>query len=174
MARSRWGWHQLDPQTAQLVVDDAGVGRGDLVLDIGAGLGALTDPLVATGASVIAVELHPGRAAALRERFGGRARVVCVDAADLRLPRRPFHVVANPPFGVSSALLRRLLASGSRLQTATVVLQRQTAVRWAGPDAPGRRRWERTHQVSLGRPIPRHAFRPRPSVDAAVLDIRRR
>ena len=47
------------------------VTRHDVVLDLGAGLGALTRPLAATGARVIAVELHPRRAAALRQQYAG-------------------------------------------------------------------------------------------------------
>ncbi|HTN80888.1 MAG TPA: methyltransferase domain-containing protein, partial [Acidimicrobiales bacterium] len=85
-----WGWHQLDPRWAQQLVADAGIGRGDLVVDVGAGWGALTRPLIETGARVIAVELHPGRAAHLRRHFGDDIVVVEADASDLRLPRRAF------------------------------------------------------------------------------------
>ena len=67
------------------------------------------------------------------------SRVVRVDAADLRLPRRPFRVVANPPYGITSALLRRLLAPGSRLNAADIVVQHAVARRWANGQAPGRR-----------------------------------
>ncbi len=119
MAQPRWwGWHQLDPRWAERLVAESGVGPGDLVLDVGAGTGALTAPLVDAGARVVAVELHPRRAQALRERFGRRIVVVEADAADLWLPRREFHVVANPPFGVTAALLTRLLGPRSRLETA--------------------------------------------------------
>ena len=96
-----WGWYRLDPAWAERLVADSGVRQGDLVLDIGAGDGALTAPLLERGARVIAIELHPGRAAALRQRFGADIKVVQVDAADLRLPRRPFHVVANPPWAIT-------------------------------------------------------------------------
>jgi 23S rRNA (adenine-N6)-dimethyltransferase len=173
--RRGWGWHQLDDRWAQQLVADARVGRGDTVLDIGAGAGAITAPLIAAGARVIAVEAHPGRAAQLRDRFA-HAPVVVVraDAADLRLPRRPFHVVANPPFGITSELLRRLLHPGSRLLTAHLVLQEPAARRWAGPDAPAARRWRREIDASLGPRIPRHAFRPPPPVSSRVLILRRR
>ena len=176
MARSRraWGWHQLDPRWAELVVADARVGTGDLVIDVGAGLGALTRPLIEAGARVIAVEAHPGRAARLRECFGREVVVVTADAGDLRLPRRPFHVVANPPFGISTALLERLVHPGSRLVEAHVVLQLQVARRWARPDGSAARRWRRTFQAELGRPLPRSAFHPRPAVDSRVLVLRRR
>jgi 23S rRNA (adenine-N6)-dimethyltransferase len=172
-ATGRWGWHQLDAGWARRLVADSGVGRGDLVLDVGAGLGALTAPLLDTGARVVAVEAHPARAAALRTRFGRHVVVVVADAADLRLPRRPFHVVANPPFAVSSALLRRLVHPGSRLRDAHLVLQEPAARRWAGPDAPAAARWQRAFTPSLGPHLPRTAFRPPPSVGARVLVLRR-
>ncbi len=173
-SQRRWGWHQLDSRWATRLVADAGIAGGDCVLDVGAGLGALTGPLVAAGARVIAIESHPRRACRLRERFGSAIVLVQVDAADLRLPRRPYHVVANPPFDVTAALVGRLLQRGSRLVSAQLILQRSAVLRWAGPNAPGRRRWERTFAVSAGTRVPRSAFRPAPRVDAQVLVIRRR
>ena len=161
-----WGWHPLRSDWAERVVEATGVRRGDLVLDLGAGDGALTAPLVAAGARVLAVELHAPRAAALRERFSDAdVRVLEVDLADLRLPRRGFRVVANPPFGGSTDLVRSLLASPSLL-SADLVLQRAAARRWAD------RRRVRRRRLDLGLAVPRSAFRPPPRVDAAVLQIR--
>ncbi len=145
-----------------------------MVLDVGAGSGALTAALVRARARVVAVELHPARAEQLRCRFGPQVRVVRADAADLRLPRRPFRVVANPPFAITTSLLRRLLAPGSRLMAADIVLQRSAAQRWVSGAAPGARRWQRDYALRLGRRVPRHAFAPRPPVDATLLVVRRR
>jgi 23S rRNA (adenine-N6)-dimethyltransferase len=168
----RWGWHALDPREAARLVAAAGVGPGDLVVDAGAGSGALTAPLVAAGARVVAVELHPGRAAGLRRRFAGDpVTVVQTDVADLRLPRSPFLVVANPPFAASAALLRRLTAPGSRLVAAHLVLPTWVARRWAGHRAPGAARWQAAHGAAVTRRIPRTAFRPPPPDDAAVLTL---
>lgn len=172
--RKVWGWHQLDPAWAARLVAEAGVGPGDLVVDVGAGLGALTVPLLDAGARVVAVEAHPERSAALRRLVGSDAVVVRADAADLRLPRRPFHVVANPPFSVTTPLLRRLLQPGSRLLSAHLVLQDQAASRWAGPGAPGWRRWATSFEVALGPRVPRQAFRPPPAVPARLLVVHRR
>jgi 23S rRNA (adenine-N6)-dimethyltransferase len=143
------------------------------VLDIGAGYGALTGPLVRAGARVIAVELHPGRAEALRRRFGsvngtaGGITVVQADAAALRLPRRPFRVVASPPYGITADLLSLLLAPGSRLVAADLVLQRAAVRKYAARRVRGCR-------VTEGLAVPRRAFTPPPRVDSAVLVIRRR
>jgi 23S rRNA (adenine-N6)-dimethyltransferase len=173
-SRRRWGWHELDAACAQRLVADARLPAGSTVLDIGAGTGAITTALLDAGARVIAVEAHPTRAQRLRRRFGGRIVVVQADAAELRLPRHPYHVVANPPFHVTAALLRRLLQPGSRLVSARLILQQQAAVRWASSAAPGANRWQRDYVTSLGDRVPRRAFRPSPHVDARVLRIERR
>ena len=171
----RWGWHRLDATWAHRLVADAGVSPGDLVLDIGAGTGAVTASLVAAGARVIAVELHPRRVAQLRERFAeDDVTVVRADVADLRLPRRPFRVVANPPFAVTTGVLKRLLGPGSRLVRADLVVQRAAAQRWAAGRAPGAGRWAREYEVGVGPGVPRRAFSPRPPVDCATLVISRR
>jgi 23S rRNA (adenine-N6)-dimethyltransferase len=150
---------------------------GDLVLDIGAGDGALTGPLVRAGARVVAIEAHPGRAACLRRRYAGPepgVTVVEADAATLPLPRRPFRVVASPPYAMSAELLRLLLGPRSRLVAADLVLQRALVRRYAEGSAPGSRRWRGRFDLAEGRPVPRLAFRPAPRVDSAVLIVRRR
>ncbi len=148
------------------MVAAAGVRPGELVLDIGAGEGALTAHLVRAGARVVAVELHPGRAAVLRERFPC-VTVLQADAAAIRLPARPFRVVANPPYGISSSLLSALLAPGSRLAAADLVLQRAVARKYASGTA-------RRYSLTVGLTLPRRAFLPPPHVDSAVLVVRRR
>jgi 23S rRNA (adenine-N6)-dimethyltransferase len=167
-SRRTWGWHRLDDDWAARIVAAAGIRPGDLVLDIGAGEGALTAHLVRAGARVIAVELHPGRARALRERFPG-VKVVRADVAELRLPRRPFRVVANPPFSATAELLRLLLARDSELTAADLVLQRAVVRKYAAGGIASRR-----FALAAGDALPRRAFHPRPRVDCAVLTIRRR
>lgn len=174
-SRRDWGWHPLSDAWARRLVADADIRPGELVLDVGAGDGALTRHLLASGARVVAVELHPGRAATLRERFAGApVTVVQVDACDLMLPRRPFRVVASPPYAVTSDLVRRLLAPGSRLVDARLVLQRAAAQRLAAGRASGAGRWARQWELQVGRSVPRTAFRPPPRVDSAVFEVRRR
>ncbi len=165
-SRRAWGWHRLTDEWAARVVAAAGVRQGELVLDIGAGEGALTAHLVRAGARVVAVELHPRRVAVLRERFPG-ITVLHADATAIPLPGRPFRVVANPPYGISSGLLRTLLAPGSRLVAADLVLQRAVVGKHAAGPARG-------FSLAAGLTLPRRAFLPPPRVDSAVLVVRRR
>jgi 23S rRNA (adenine-N6)-dimethyltransferase len=173
-SRRAWGWHPLTDEWATRIVADAAVRPGELVLDIGAGHGALTAELVERGARVIAVELHPARVRHLHGRFAGRpVTVVQADALSVRLPRHPFRVVASPPYAIASPLLWLLLAS-SRLTAADLVLQRAVVRRYASGRAAGPGRWRRQWRLQEGRSLPRRAFRPSPRVDSAVLVVRRR
>ena len=173
--RAPWGWHQLTDTWARRLVRHAAIHPGDLVLDVGAGHGAITAPLLAAGARVVAIEMHTSRAQHLRERFADqRVTVVRTDASDLRLPRRPFHVVANPPFAISMGLLMRLLQPNSRLESATVVLPMHLAARFAGREVRGAGRWSKSFDAHVLTPVPRNAFRPPPPGRVAILRISRR
>lgn len=173
--RTWWGFHQLTDDWARRLVDGAPIRPGDLVVDVGAGRGALTRPLVESGARVLAVEMHPGRARDLRAAFAHeRVVVIEADAADLRLPGRPFHVVANPPFAITTALVRRLVSRGSRMQSATLVVPRYAAERWSSGRHHGAGRWAATFSVRLERTLPRAAFVPRSPGAVALLRIDRR
>lgn len=133
------GWHQLSAQSAARLVSDAALPHGSLVVDIGAGTGAITRPLVDAGHQVVAVELHPGRARQLEQRFGSRITVVRADASDLRLPRRPFHVVANPP-----------LCDHDRRASTTPPAGKPATDRTPGPPGLGGRPLDRTGSARSG------------------------
>ena len=142
------------------------------MLDLGAGHGALTSHLIAAGAQVLAVELHPVRAQILRDRFANDPlRVVEADLGSLHLPRRPFRVVANPAYHLTTAMLHRLLARDSALIAADLVLQRSAVRAFVGGRGP--QRWWRRWSLTEGRPLPRSAFTRPPTVDSRVLLIRR-
>ena len=168
----RWGWHQLDTRWAARLVESADVMPGDLVVDVGAGAGVITTQLLRAGASVVAVELHPRRVSLLRDQFAKRPVIVVrADAADLRLPRRSFKVVANPPFGVTTALLRRLTAPSSRLERASLVVPAWAAMRWAAGRGVGGLTSKRLFACTLGPRVPATAFRPASPSDARILFI---
>jgi 23S rRNA (adenine-N6)-dimethyltransferase len=168
--RRPWGWHRLDPYWAEQIVATAVIRQGELVVDLGAGTGALTLPLLKAGARVIAVELHAGRARRLAERIADRnAAVVECDLEDFDAPGRPFRVVANPPYALTAAVLA-FVAQASHITAADLVLQRAVVQRAVDQD---RRQLRRFH-ARRGLSLPRRAFVPPPPVDSAVLQLRAR
>ncbi len=128
---------------------------------------------------MVAVELDPELAGRLRRRFAAEPRVFVVEA-DLRqisLPRRPFYVVASPPFALTTWLCRRLLGDPAvRLSGAELLLE-WGAARWLSDPRPRDREtasWAASYDIRLIRRVPAASFSPPPSADAAYLRIRPR
>ena len=104
-------------------------------------------------------------------------RVVCCDAREYRMPRRPFHAFGSLPFGATTSILRHLLDDpSSGLVRADLIVQLAVArKRSATPPATLlSTMWAPWWSFEMGRRIPAGAFRPVPSVDAAVLRVSRR
>jgi 23S rRNA (adenine-N6)-dimethyltransferase len=175
-ARAR-SQHFLRTRTlAAELVRDAAVGADDLVLDLGAGTGRLTEELARAARRVVAVELDP----ALARRLTGRwenVEVVEGDAARAPLPREPFRVVANLPFDRTNDLLRRLLDDPrTPLVRADLVVewgvaQKRTAV-W--PSTVRGASWGAWYAFAVTRRLTAASFVPPPSVAAGVLRVERR
>ncbi len=182
-SRRRLGQHFLDSASiAARLVADAGVEPHDRVVDFGAGTGLLTAALAERAASVLAVEVDPALAQRLARRFAATPNVIVVhaDVGEVPLPCTPYRVVANPPFGRTAAILHRLLDDpAGGLVRADLVVQWQVARQRArvheGPplDLLGAT-WAPWWRFGRGRRLPAASFNPRPSVDAAVLEIARR
>jgi 23S rRNA (adenine-N6)-dimethyltransferase len=158
-------------------VDAAGVEPGELVVDVGAGRGAITAALVERGAEVWAVEADPALASGLRERFGARARVVEADARRLSWPRRRFAVVANLPFAGATEILDSLLGDPTiPLCRAELVLQWEAATKRTAvwPSTLLGVLWGALYDLRLIGRLDPTAFAPPPSVDAGVIRALRR
>ena len=172
--RDRWGWHQLEQRWARRLVEMAAISPGDLVVDVGAGTGVVTRELLAAGARVVAVELHPRRASLLRSQLAGQpVRVVQADASTLRFPARPFKVVANPPFAITTSLLRHLTGGRSDLDRAVIVLPDWAARRWAAGRGAGGAASKQRFTIAAGPRLPAGAFAPAPPGETSVVLITR-
>jgi 23S rRNA (adenine-N6)-dimethyltransferase len=167
----------VDRHAIDALVDGSGAGAGDLVVDIGAGNGLISAALVRRGAQVLAVERDPSLTERLRAKFATWPAVTVVEADVLKTPwpAKPFRVVANIPFGITTKILRHLLDSDV-LARADMIVQAEVA-RKRGTGGRGtllNACWEPWFEFGTGARIPAAAFRPRPRVDAAVLIVTRR
>ena len=168
----------VDRRAIEGLVDGSGAGEGDLVLDIGAGNGLISQALARRGARVLAIERDPALAERLRAKFATWPSVTVAEADVLTapLPTEPFRVVANIPFGITTKILRRLLDDDGGLTRADVIVQAEVA-RKRGTGGRGtllNACWEPWFEFGTGARIPAIAFRPKPRVDAAILIIVRR
>lgn len=164
------------PALAAAVVAAAALEPEALVLDLGAGAGRLTAELARVARRVVAVELDPAVVQALRGRWPN-VEVREADASSVPLPNEPFSVVANIPFHLTSDLLHRLFDDPLiPLRRADLIVDWNVAHKLAVPWPASIRGvlWGAWYEMHLARRLPRDAFAPPPSVDAAVLVFRRR
>lgn len=169
-----------DPDVLEAILDLADPKPGDRILEIGPGLGILTGGLLDAGASVSAIEIDPGLANYLRERFEGQIassalRLIEADALDLDLTGLlplPYKVVANLPYHITSPTLHRLLGGGPAADRIVLMLQAEVAERIAAP--PGRMSYlsvfvQYHAGVRVAFRVPAEAFEPAPNVQSAVV-----
>jgi 23S rRNA (adenine-N6)-dimethyltransferase len=161
------------------LVRDAGLTGDELVLEIGAGSGRLTSELARASVRVLAVEVDPFWARRLSARFADdpRVTVVAADALALALPNEPFRVVANLPFGRTTAFLRHLLDDPRvPLERADLVLEWGSALKRAAvwPTTLLGATWGAWWTFRIDRRLAATSFEPPPSVDAGLLVVERR
>lgn len=175
-----------DPNTVRRIARLAGVGPGDKVVEIGAGLGSLTLALLETGAEVTAIELDRRLLPVLRDLVEpAGALVIEGDACHLdwsavvgTVPRSRV-LVANLPYNVATPLIADLLDGVPAIDRMLVMVQREVGERLAA--GPGSKAygavsvkvayWATAHVV--GR-VPASVFIPRPAVESVLVEIRRR
>lgn len=172
----------FDPAALDRIVEAGAVTPADLVLEIGPGAGSLTRALAAAAGRVIAVELDQRLIPVLNYTIGGLGNVQVVYGdiletdipALLPTPAPIFKVVANIPYYITSAVIRRLLESPVRPALIVLTVQREVAERICARP-PGMSLLAVSVQV-YGEPqpaghIPAGAFYPAPEVDSAIVRI---
>jgi 16S rRNA (adenine1518-N6/adenine1519-N6)-dimethyltransferase len=183
-SRARGQNFVVDPNTVRRIARLAGVGPGDRVVEIGAGLGSLTLALAETGASVTAIEVDTRLVPVLRsvvEPVG----VAVVEGDALRLDwaallgEGPWVLVANLPYNVATPLVADLLDGVPAIARMLVMVQREVGERLAagpGDEAYGavsvKVAYWATAKV-VGR-VPPTVFHPVPKVESALVRIDRR
>ena len=178
----------IDANTVRRIVRESGVRAGDVVLEVGPGLGSLTLGLIEAADRVVAVEIDerlaallPGTVATYAPDHAGRLEVVAADALRITaLPGpAPTALVANLPYNVSVPVLLHLLALLPSLETGLVMVQSEVADRLAA--GPGSKvygipsvkaSWYA--DVRRAGAIGRQVFWPAPNVDSGLVAWTRR
>lgn len=192
--KKRFGQNFLhDHNQLDKILAAAEIQSGDLVLEVGPGTGALTTRLLATGASVLAVEVDTDLELVLRSVFADvpadRFELLVTDVLagkhELhplvleRLGDRPFKLIANLPYNVASPLMINLVVGVPTMTQAIVMVQREVTDRMKAE--PGGKDYgplsimlQAMTTVSRVTTLPPGCFWPPPKIDSAVVQLVRR
>ncbi|MFA5394362.1 MAG: 16S rRNA (adenine(1518)-N(6)/adenine(1519)-N(6))-dimethyltransferase RsmA [Candidatus Ratteibacteria bacterium] len=181
--KKRWGQHFLTrPEIGIQVAEFAALEPSDIVVEIGAGTGILTEELAKQAKKVIAFEIDPDLIPGLRERFSATPNVEIIFGDFLKVgPERlkklaNFKVVANIPYYLTTPLIFLLLDFIPGMEMMVLTIQREVAERLAAK--PNTKEYGALTlsvgimaRVELLKIIKKGAFRPPPRVESAVIRI---
>lgn len=184
--RTARGQHFLvDPNTIRKIVRVAAVSPGELILEVGAGVGALSVALAAAGAEVVAIEQDRGLEPALTEtlsRVEG-VSVVWDDALTADYERliggRRARMVSNLPYQIATPLVLRILEDVPAITDLVVMVQEEVGERFvAGPGEPAygavSAKIAYMAAARIEFKVSRKVFMPEPDVESAVVRLARR
>lgn len=181
-AKKSLGQHWLtDPASLEAIAEAAEVKAGDRVLEIGPGLGTLTDVLVAEGAQVIALEYDTKLATDLRAKYANTSAVEVVEGDirryDFATIAGGYKIVANIPYYLTANLFRALIDTAHKPQVASLLVQKEVAERVTAE--PGKLSFlavalQLQYEVTAGEIVLAQLFTPPPKVDSQVVILRRR
>lgn len=176
-----------DPATAAMIVNRSGISPEDIVLEIGAGLGALTIPVARIAQKVIAVDKDPKIIDILRTEIiaNNLSNVVLMDRnileVDIKALAEDFGrgivVMGNLPYNISSQILVQLIKSRKAVSRAVLMFQREMAQRLTAQ--PGCKEYGRLtvmlqycSHIKKVADVKASLFFPKPKVDSEVLELR--
>ncbi len=187
-ARKGLGQHFLvDGEILKIITSAAELSPADTIIEVGPGLGILTEELARQAGRVIAVELDDRLAAALKQTLAQFSNVTIVNGdilhidplallrgANFRSGEDFYKVVANLPYYITSPVLRYFLEATVKPKTMVVMVQKEVAQ--AIVAEPGKRSLLSISVQLYGKPkiisyVPAQAFYPAPEVDSAVLRV---
>jgi 16S rRNA (adenine1518-N6/adenine1519-N6)-dimethyltransferase len=180
----RYGQHFLvDQSVLNAIITAAEIADGDRVLEIGPGMGILTESLVEAGASVVAIEKDRALVRELELRLKDHVRIVEGDAlevdwgremAENKIPNSKFQIpnsspwklVANIPYSITSQIIRKALWSEATPSVIVLLVQREVAERIVGEAVIGKR-----EAGSGKKSASRSASRPTRPLPASLLSL---
>jgi 16S rRNA (adenine1518-N6/adenine1519-N6)-dimethyltransferase len=187
-SRSRGQNFLIDANILRIIVEAAGLSPSDTVVEVGAGLGALTQALIETGCRVYALESDARLVRILERELGYARNLVLIEDDAARFdfsslmhagPPVGVKMVSNLPYQIAATLVVRCLKQYPWMTDFVVTVQSEVAERLAG--VPGSKEYSSASvkvqvraAVSRVARVSRNSFYPRPRVDSTVLRLKRR
>jgi len=187
-AKKKFGQNFLiDSHVLEGIVEAAGVSKDDLVLEIGPGIGSLTQYLAEAAGKVIAVEIDKTLLPVLADTLSEYDNVTVINEDILKVNLddivaenggRPIKVVANLPYYITTPIIMKLFESRARIESITVMVQKEVADRMAA--GPGGKDYG-SLSLAVGyyakavtvMDVPPSSFIPQPNVGSAVVNLSR-
>lgn len=178
----------IDGHVLDKIIAGAGVTKDDMVLEIGPGIGTMTQYLAEAAGKVVAVEIDRNLLPILQETLAdyGNVKVIHTDVLSLDLEKlvqeenggRPIKVVANLPYYITTPIIMALFEQHVPLANVTVMVQKEVAARMKS--GPGSKDYgalslavQYYAEPYIVANVPCNCFMPRPNVDSAVIRLTR-
>ncbi|MCY7377022.1 MAG: 16S rRNA (adenine(1518)-N(6)/adenine(1519)-N(6))-dimethyltransferase RsmA [Pyrinomonadaceae bacterium] len=175
----------IDKNYISKIISALNLQPNETIIEIGAGRGALTEKLIASGANVIAIEIERDMNAVLRERFAGKENFQLVESDALQIDYSRFQIpdskfkiklVANLPYYISTAILQKLIEQREVFSEMILMFQREVVERITARVGNSERGFltvltEAYLQTEKLFDVPPSAFRPSPKVNSAVVKL---
>ena len=176
----------IDPHVLDKIINAAEITKEDCVIEIGPGIGSVTQALIDNAGKVISIEIDDQLIPILTEQFGGceNFRLIHKDVLKVDLhkliaeesPNRRNKVVANLPYYITTPIIMMLLEHNLPIESITVMVQKEVADRMAS--GPGSKQYGAITvamkyycDTYLVANVPQNCFMPRPNVDSAVIKL---
>ncbi|MCR4598541.1 MAG: 16S rRNA (adenine(1518)-N(6)/adenine(1519)-N(6))-dimethyltransferase RsmA [Acetatifactor sp.] len=178
----------IDTSVLERIISAAQITKEDMVLEIGPGIGTMTQYLAEAAGSVVAVEIDKNLIPILEETLSAYDNVTVINEDVLRLDLRqlaeeknggkPIKVVANLPYYITTPIIMNLFESGVPLNSITIMVQKEVAERMqVGPGTKDYGALSLAVQYyakpEIVANVPPNCFIPRPSVGSAVIRLTR-
>ncbi|MGL5675760.1 MAG: 16S rRNA (adenine(1518)-N(6)/adenine(1519)-N(6))-dimethyltransferase RsmA [Cellulosilyticaceae bacterium] len=176
----------IDPHVLDKIIRAADITKEDCVIEIGPGIGSVTQALIENAGKVISIEIDNQLIPILTEQFGNEPNfnlihqdVLKVDLRELiakESPNKRIKVVANLPYYITTPIIMALLEHELPIESITVMVQKEVADRLAS--GPGSKQYGAITvsinyyaETYLVANVPQNCFMPRPNVDSAVIKL---
>lgn len=178
----------IDTHVLEKIIASAGITKDDCVLEIGPGIGTMTQYLAEAAARVVTVEIDRNLIPILKETLAEYENVTIINEDILKVDinalvktyngGRPIKVVANLPYYITTPIIMGLLEGGALVDTITVMVQKEVADRMQ--EGPGSKNYgalslavQYYSRPEIVANVPPNCFIPRPNVGSSVIRLTR-